>query len=439
MLKGPFTVSYDLQGGVGETPSFKVFEGEIPLPKTDDPTKEHFEFLGWALTKTAAEFIDKYFSVIDANVVIYANWLRIDFLATFNSDGGIGEMAQMFVPIDKTTGTGILTFPKSGFEKLHFTFDGWKTDATGDTVYQPGDELIISNDITITAVWKLTDCVIHLISTDKEIAIKWEEVIAYAPLYGEYLIPGCPSDWELNPDLREFAGWKVDGAGSRLTEGSKLNVNGRSEITLVIDCVKIRHFVPATQEDLGVGKIYYIFGYTSGDDIEPWPYGQWFTATVANVKRQVVLSKVNFDVLAARILNNSVYIKKSRDEVVLRDNNLNLLPLTTKSVGGKNWTLCLTNQPSNVYTGRIYRSGRWNGNLYLATDAEKANDKLPKTVKQGIQAPAMISTNRIQSVVYHEYGGTEFVWWSDERESYIYIYRELTDEEIVEQINKGEG
>ncbi len=84
-----YTVSFNLNGGEGTAPADQSGAPgtEVILPEQGDIVREHYNFLGWALTADATEALDSY-SVGDADATLYAVWAKIpvEFFTKPDSD-----------------------------------------------------------------------------------------------------------------------------------------------------------------------------------------------------------------------------------------------------------------------------------------------------------------------------------------------------------------
>lgn len=69
-----FTVSFDLNGGIGNIDNQVVFEGETALEPADIPIHETLVFAGWTTTKDSEDYYD-FETLIFDNITLYAKWV----------------------------------------------------------------------------------------------------------------------------------------------------------------------------------------------------------------------------------------------------------------------------------------------------------------------------------------------------------------------------
>ena len=107
------------------------------------PTREGYDFVGWFTQKEGGTEWTLTTPVTE-DVDLYAHWTLKSFTVNYNYNGGSGE---------KTTETAIwnttVTLPTPN-HRLHYRFDGWKL---GDKIYQAGEEVTITDNVTFVAQW----------------------------------------------------------------------------------------------------------------------------------------------------------------------------------------------------------------------------------------------------------------------------------------------
>ncbi|MCR5665355.1 MAG: S8 family serine peptidase [Eubacterium sp.] len=144
-LQSKTLVTYKLYGGAFESEDYSEYNyvtsgTKITLPAI---TKDGYEFAGWQIGDGIYEAGETY--EITEDVTVTALWNEI-FTITYKVNGGSYTDADSVVS-EGVSGTTI-TLPeiaRSGYEFL-----GWQI---GDDIYEAGDTYIITEDVTITALW----------------------------------------------------------------------------------------------------------------------------------------------------------------------------------------------------------------------------------------------------------------------------------------------
>ena len=130
-----------------------------PLTLTEDiPTREGYEFLGWAKDHEAAEAEyepgDRFYD--NADTVLYAVWREEgvkSFTVSFDANGGVGAPA----PVTKTEGEA-LTLPETIPTRDGYVFKGWGlTWDSLTTAYRAGGAFTTDADTLLYAVWAEDD------------------------------------------------------------------------------------------------------------------------------------------------------------------------------------------------------------------------------------------------------------------------------------------
>ena len=118
----------------------------ITLPAFD---RSGYVFAGWAESATGEV---KYKSgdklTITGNLTLYAKWAKESCNINFEANGGTGTMETVTV----TVGTSY-SIPASGFYMDNYYFAGWAISSTGSIEYYAGNTVIITDDLTLYAVW----------------------------------------------------------------------------------------------------------------------------------------------------------------------------------------------------------------------------------------------------------------------------------------------
>lgn len=173
------TLTYDGNAQQGGTVKGLPRDTNIYIPKdtvtlsTNKPTHDEVDskrvvFIGW--TETQTNFIysstDKAPKTVmkvtfeNDNKTVYAAWGYdedqdgtadvLNLSLTYNPNGGEGAAGETYGTVKVKLGENHTV--KAAPSRSGYEFVGWK-DNNGRT-YQPGDNLIVNNDITLTAAWK---------------------------------------------------------------------------------------------------------------------------------------------------------------------------------------------------------------------------------------------------------------------------------------------
>jgi uncharacterized repeat protein (TIGR02543 family) len=140
------SVSFDTAGGSVPMQSVRIADGSCITVPFYNGSKEGFEFAGWSLGGTPLQPGQSVRIVSDT--ILTAIWritAPITFTVSFDTDGGEPG-------IDSSTVTSGSSFALPAYpgQKEGFEFAGW---AVGTELLRPGDPVIVSEDITVMAVW----------------------------------------------------------------------------------------------------------------------------------------------------------------------------------------------------------------------------------------------------------------------------------------------
>ncbi|MCR4763055.1 MAG: InlB B-repeat-containing protein, partial [Lachnospiraceae bacterium] len=144
-----FTVTFDLNGKPGTTPSAQTVEKDRFAKEPAVPEAEGFTFGGWYREATCENLFD-FSTPITADTVVYAKWIEKKtetFTVSFDLNGKPG------------TAPAAQTVEKDGFAKEPatpeaegFTFTGWFTEAACGTKYDFSTP--VTADLTLYAGWE---------------------------------------------------------------------------------------------------------------------------------------------------------------------------------------------------------------------------------------------------------------------------------------------
>ena len=145
-----YIITFNANGGTGTMANMQVEKGQqLTLPACTFTAPEGKEFEGWIVRNTQYAVGDKV--DIMSNTEVFAKWKRIPvteetYIVSFASNGGTGEMANV------TDVKGAYTLPQCAFIAPEGQeFAGW---LVGNELYQPGQSINVTANITIKASWK---------------------------------------------------------------------------------------------------------------------------------------------------------------------------------------------------------------------------------------------------------------------------------------------
>jgi uncharacterized repeat protein (TIGR02543 family) len=139
-------VSFDAAGGSVPMQSVRVADGSYFTVPFYDGSKEGFEFAGWSLGGTPLQPGQSVRIVSDTILTaIWRSAAPATFTVSFDTDGGEPGIG----PSTVISGSPF-TLPSYPGQKDGYEFAGWMI---GAEPYGPGDPVIVSEDITVRAVW----------------------------------------------------------------------------------------------------------------------------------------------------------------------------------------------------------------------------------------------------------------------------------------------
>ena len=151
-----YTITYNLNGGENNNANPAKYNVETQETTLAEPKKIGYTFAGWYEN---TDFTGKQVTEISKgrtkDVNLYAKWNLIDYIITYNLDGGENNNANP-VEYNVETQTTTLAEPK----KVGYTFDGWyeNKDFTGDKVSEIKQG---TKNLDLYAKWRLVDYTIN--------------------------------------------------------------------------------------------------------------------------------------------------------------------------------------------------------------------------------------------------------------------------------------
>ena len=156
-------ISFSANGGEGAMPD-QIISPALATNALDACafTRRGYDFIGWSeySLDDVAEFSDTVeFSQFaykedhgyrNYNLSLYAIWRRSEgsAIVSFNANGGSGKMSDQMFVAGESEALSSNTFSRSGY-----LFMGWATSPTGEIVYNDGEVLSPTEDMTLYPVW----------------------------------------------------------------------------------------------------------------------------------------------------------------------------------------------------------------------------------------------------------------------------------------------
>ncbi|MBQ5951737.1 MAG: InlB B-repeat-containing protein [Lachnospiraceae bacterium] len=141
------TITFDANGGTlnGETTVTQVIEADTNAADPGDPVREGYTFLGWGKEGEAADIVDFSQRRFTEDTTLVARWSldQAEFSVVYTD-----EFPTHAVPTDSARyrfGSGIILKKSPASGDTH-TFHGWKIQGYGDTVYLPGQVVVLNDE-----------------------------------------------------------------------------------------------------------------------------------------------------------------------------------------------------------------------------------------------------------------------------------------------------
>lgn len=141
---------------VSETHTYEgydaVVEGQTIVEPTQ-PTKEGYTFLGWYKEDTCENLFDFATETITANTTLYAGWVSdaaTQYTVKFDGNGATNTMNDVIL-VPEADEAVSYTLPENEFIFEGKVFTGWTVNEESKN---PGDEILVNADTTITATWR---------------------------------------------------------------------------------------------------------------------------------------------------------------------------------------------------------------------------------------------------------------------------------------------
>jgi|GEM_PF-2355437 len=263
-----YTASFNSNGGSIVADQTVAYSSTLTEPAA--PTREGYTFGGWY---SNAELTNAYgfYTVVTADLTLFAKWTAITYTASFNSNGG-SSVADQTVAYN-----GTVTEPTAPTRE-GYTFGGWYGNAGLTTAYD--FDTVVTADLTLFAKWTAITYTASFNSNGGSIVA--DQTVAYnntltepaAPTREGYTFGGWYSnvgltnaydfDTVVTADLTLFAKWTA------ITYTASFNSNGGSSIadqTVAYNSTLTEPTAP-TREGYTFGGWYSNVGLTNAYDFD---------------------------------------------------------------------------------------------------------------------------------------------------------------------------
>ncbi|RAI93586.1 putative repeat protein (TIGR02543 family) [Paenibacillus pabuli] len=138
-----YTVQFESNGGTIVNDAIVNYDSLVP-PSTA-PTRSGYTFMGWYSDPELLSFFDLDTSTITSDTILFAKWSNLVYTVQFDSNGG-STITEEIVEYGNTVKA------PSNPTRTGYTFDGWYTDATFNTLFEFGS-VPITTDTVLFARW----------------------------------------------------------------------------------------------------------------------------------------------------------------------------------------------------------------------------------------------------------------------------------------------
>ena len=145
------TITFNGNGSTsGQMAALKVKKGEDFKLTKNAFEKTDYIFTGWNTKADGSGYgyDDEEFVDFEEDTTLYAQWGDVGVTVTFNANDGSGSMNPVKVS------AGVYELPENGFTAPDgYAFVRWSKTSEGEVEYEVGDELEVTEDVTLYAIW----------------------------------------------------------------------------------------------------------------------------------------------------------------------------------------------------------------------------------------------------------------------------------------------
>ena len=221
-----YVVSFDSNTGSGTMENVEVLENtEYELPTCTFTAPEGKEFNSWLVNEV--EYQPGEEITVNENTTVVATWKDIPtpdpvkYVVSFDANSGSGNMKS--VEVLENTNYELPTCDFVAPEGKEF--DSWMVNGNK---YQPGDEIVVNENTTVTATWKdipTPEPVKYVVSFNSNSGTGTMESVEVLE-NTEYELPTCTFT---APEGKEFDSWTVN--GEKHQPGEKVTITENTVVT----------------------------------------------------------------------------------------------------------------------------------------------------------------------------------------------------------------
>ncbi|MCD7947999.1 MAG: InlB B-repeat-containing protein [Oscillospiraceae bacterium] len=245
-VPGTVSVLYESNGGTGSHADVGIpigTEYTILSPEEIGISRPGYTFVGWNTqpngTGTAYQPGDTV--VVTEDLILYAQWVTVQgpYDVLYDANGGTGVFVDTGIP--GGTAYTILSPEATVISRPGYVFTGWNTQPDGSgTMYQPGDTVTITGNLTLYAQWTPMMVAFHVIYHANGGTGGFTDTVLYGTLYDVL----SPSELGITRPGYTFTGWNTqpDGSGTAYQVGDTILITG--DVTLYAQWVANEEPVP---------------------------------------------------------------------------------------------------------------------------------------------------------------------------------------------------
>ena len=179
-LPNPYVLAFDGNSGSGMMAPKTCSHGVSCLISANAFKKTDYGFAGWSQSKSGpAEFADNASITITKDTTLYAQWVKVVHVVTFNTNGGsTPSPTSKSVTYGQTYGT-LPTVTRSGY-----AFNGWYTGISGGSVITSGTVVSITANQTLYARWTVKNYTVTFNTNGGSTPSPTSKSVTYGQTYG---------------------------------------------------------------------------------------------------------------------------------------------------------------------------------------------------------------------------------------------------------------
>ena len=142
------------------------------------PTRDGYDFKGWGITKSQADYQPGAKYSADARLTLIAVWKEKKFKVSYNLKGGTVSQPDLFAAKTYKYSASVYVNTEAP-QKPGYIFKGWDTaSAATKVVYHPGDQYTAKKTVILYAVWEKKTCTVEYHFTYGD-GFVWRDTVGY--------------------------------------------------------------------------------------------------------------------------------------------------------------------------------------------------------------------------------------------------------------------